>query len=465
MTPTARRFAATIFLLIAAAVFLFRTVLKPGERLWDFAIYSTAARAYIQGHNPYDQAYLRTLWDQEAVAASGSTQSIDWLYSIVPPPTLLLLAGPAMLPRAIGFPLWIGLSLAILLLAIVALADLILRPSTEARLKEGGALKPRPFAHLIAPPGLVLLAGFLLLGPAQSVVHSGQPAGPAIGMIILALWARMRERPVLAGVLLGIATCLKSQLGLPFVVLFILRPPRKSGWIAVAGIVLIAAASLIPLRGISWADDWARNVSESASNGHPNDYSTANPSRDHLLNLQMPAFAFVQHRMAADVIALTIAGALGLVWLIAVIRRCGRGTDGAGDCADKTLGDAAPRLLLPAAALAAIALLPVYHRYYDATLLAIPLAWAIASLKTRQRKFAIATLFLLAPFVLPVGWQMNLAKKLSLSPALTQSTFWLAGISALQAWLTLSIALTLLLAMGRGTDARFQVPTTPAGPT
>ena len=53
-------------------------------------------------------------------------------------------------------------------------------------------------------------------------------------------------------------------------------------------------------------------------------------------------------------------------------------------------------------AITVISLLPVYHRFYDATLLVLPLCWAFVSLR-RERVAAVVSLGLMLPFLIPGG--------------------------------------------------------------
>ena len=60
--------------------------------------------------------------------------------------------------------------------------------------------------------------------------------------------------------------------------------------------------------------------------------------------------------------------------------------------------------LLELGALAVSSLLPIYHRFYDASLLVLPLCWAFVSLRKtggRTRKVAAAALLLMTPFLIP----------------------------------------------------------------
>lgn len=435
--PAARITLAVVFLFIAASVFAARTVLKPGPWLWDFAIYSSSSRVYLSGGNPYDHDAVRAAWDAQSKSESGSVQSIDWLDAIVPPQTLLLLSPVSALPRSISFPVWFALSFTLMAAAGFALIEL-------AGLQLAGA---RAWA---------LLGGCLLLGPVQSVLHTGQPAGPASAMIILAIWAVKRRRNYLAAVLLALASATKMQLGLPFMVLFALyRPTRVASIGGALGLILIAIVSIAPLqlRGIPWFQDWTHNVRESTTNGRTNDFVIENPTRDHLINLQMPVYALSRNRGVSNATALGIAGALGLVWLVTAMKK--RDAIAPMETREPERRQPYP-LLLPAAALSAIILLPVYHRYYDASLLALAMAWA-AAVWPRRRMAAIVVLALLVPFCLPVGWQTIVSRRMAINASVTGSTLWLAGVAAIQSWLTLLLGIVLVLLMTQpGPDRTLQ---------
>ncbi len=453
MSYRGRVIAAIVFLVLAGAVFCSRTVFKAGKPLWDFSIYAESSRVYVAGKNPFDPAELERLWVADWSTTSGAPSR--WLAPIAPPPTLLALAPFATLPRAVAGPVWMTVSIVLLLLAVAAAADLAgLRPGS--------------------PGWLCLFAATLLLGPAQSVIHAGQPAAPAIALAIIALWLHARpmrragdvpdeslnttnanfttmpttsrsSHPFAAAMLLTIGIAFKSQLVLPFALFFLIHPPRRTGLFTLALTVAVVVVSFVPIltRDPAWMHDWLRNVRESSAPGQVNDFSTANPTRDHFVNLQMPFYAITASRTLANGLAIGCSSVLFVAWTL-IYRLYRRGTE---DASGSRRIDETPAALLPAAGLAAIVLLPIYHRYYDATFLLLPLAWAIGSVRTRQRPWAVATLLILAPFVLPVGWQTNLARHVPRVMEMTTHAWWRVGIMGLQSWLTLATAVVLLGAM------------------
>jgi hypothetical protein len=402
-----------LLLFVAAVAILIARTTRAGEWQWDFGIYSAAARAWVAGENPYDEPALHERWQREtqnAADANGSaTGDISWLQSIVPPTTLLMLAPFAMLPRGVAFATWYAFNLTAL--AAAAAAALAMTGLTLRQFR-----------------ALALLCAIVLLGPVQSGVHAGQPAIAAAACIVIAIWCESRDRTIAAGVLMGLAAALKLQLAGPFIVLALYRRQWRTASVASALFALIAVIAIarLQLAGIPWWHDWMGNIHRSATNGGPNDFTNANPSRDHLLNLQLPLYAIIHNRsfaIAGSLLLCTIAAAVYAIR----IRRIGN------------------EHLLVAAPLAVLTLLPIYHRYYDAILLIIPLACAFARLDDRLfRRRAIAILALMTPFILPVGWATNLVKRGYVSPSIAAQSWWQILVMPLQVWLLLGLGIVLI---------------------
>jgi len=410
--PILRPMLGALLFIAAVSILVMRTT-RGGEWQWDFGIYSAAARAWVAGDNPYDEPALHERWRRETAGDARITE-ISWLQSIVPPTTLVMLAPFAMLPRASAFATWYAFNL------------LALAAAGAAALAMSG-LSLRQFR------GWALLAAIALLGPVQSGVHAGQPAIAAASCIIIAIWCESRDRPIAAGLLLALATALKLQLGAPFIVLTLYRRQWRPAAVATALFALIAlvAVGRLQVAGIAWWGDWMANIQRSASNGAPNDFTDANPTRDHLLNLQLPLYAIIGSRQFATALSLLIGVAFAIVYAI-------------------RLHWTRAKILLALAPAAALTLLPIYHRYYDATLLIIPLAWAFAALTDpAHRRWPIIVLGLIAPFVLPVGWAMNLVKRGYVSAAIAAQSWWQIIIIPLQVWLILALAIVLIAALPR----------------
>jgi hypothetical protein len=98
-------------------------------------------------------------------------------------------------------------------------------------------------------------------------------------------------------------------------------------------------------------------------------------------------------------------------------------------------------------AIAVISLLPVYHRFYDATLLVLPLCWVFVSYR-KARVFAILSSVLMIPFLIPGGTLLETMEISGRIPAaLAHRWWWEAFAMAHQVWLLLFLGILLLYEM------------------
>ena len=176
------------------------SALRMGHGAPDFYVFWTAARRW---QAPYDPAIVAQL-------LAGLHLKGVWPFAY--PPTFLLLAWPfAQLPLGIAYPLWAGLESALFVFAA---------------------------AHLVKPPWA---AAALAIAPVVFFsVELGQTS-LIVGAAAIGGWLLRDSRPALAGVLFGIAACIKPQA-------MILAPVvlwgrwRMLGWMAAAGAALVAAS-------------------------------------------------------------------------------------------------------------------------------------------------------------------------------------------------------------------------------
>jgi hypothetical protein len=419
----ALKWIGTMVLIAAAALFAWRTVIRNVSWEWDFAIYSAASRAWGAGQNPYDEQLLYQNWKSHGGAMVGD---ISWLQSIVPPTTLALIWPFAALPRRVSFWAWYGFNCAWIVAIVFMLIEL-------AKLRDRAAL------------GLILAAWVLLLGPIQLGVVAGQPAVPAVGLIVAAMLCAGRGRDVLAGVLLGISAGLKLQLAGPFIAYFVVmcgmgisssRHGRdahatKRWQLAIsAGVTFLVIAAIgigrLELAHIAWFDRWIANIHHAASGGGPNDYVTGNVNRDHLLNLQVLFYAIFRGRGVAEALTGIVVAAGAVAYALWLYRQRER----------NLLRDLAP--------LAVLTLLPVYHRYYDAALLVIPLAAALMCWRDRGARVVLAMMVL---FWMPVGWAVNLVRYGHVSAHIASQRWWDVGVMSFWPWV-LGAMLMVLLCVG-----------------
>ena len=105
--------------------------------------------------------------------------------------------------------------------------------------------------------------------------------------------------------------------------------------------------------------------------------------------------------------------------------------------------------LLALSVVAVLCLLVVYHRYYDAVLLAVPITWSFTALHGAHWREGVAVLLLSADFILPFQTALHAMQQEQLLPAwLTGGPLW--GVLITQhVWALVLMTLVLLLAAAR----------------
>ncbi len=95
-----------------------------------------------------------------------------------------------------------------------------------------------------------------------------------------------------------------------------------------------------------------------------------------------------------------------------------------------------------------ISLLPVYHRFYDAALLVVPLCWLMGSAKSRLKRSAATGLAAIAVFFLPGGSLLETLRDRGTIPsALDQAGWWNSFVMAHAVWCLLALGIVLLYQM------------------
>jgi len=188
---------------------------RVGHGAPDFYVFWTAAQHW---QTPYDPAIITRL--QAAIHLGGI-----WPFSY--PPTFLLFAWPfAQMPMTLAYPLWAGLECAVFFFT----ASWLVKPIWATAL-----LVLTPVVFFSAELGQTsLLTGAAMIGA----------------------WQLRDARPALAGVLLGIAACIKPQAMILVPIVFWGRW-RMLGWMIAAGVALIAASLVFGWQ--RWAE-WSHAV-------------------------------------------------------------------------------------------------------------------------------------------------------------------------------------------------------------
>lgn len=406
-----------ILILLAGAEFVVRGPARylPGPGNWnDLSQNYTASKLWLRGQSPADPRNFVALWKQEG----RSRLDLDDIRThLAPPPGgLVVLAPVAVLPWRVAKTLW----LAILLASFVATVWLLALTCGFRRNE----------VHTLA-----FVAGCLALSPFQTGIASGNTTILVIGLCAVAIWAARQNHDIAAGILFGLACAVKPQIGAFLVLYYLVRRRWKLFATALSCTLAltVVAAIYLQLRSPTWIQDYLHNVRGFATENHIDDFTTANPIRFSLINLQVPIFSVTGRALSANILAFAIVGMLVCLWIYRTARRNERTPD-----------------LLALGAISALALLPVYHRFYDAALLAVPLGWCIANAVGPRSATARTGLLLMVPFLAPgTAFLQHLADRAYVSDAVAHSWWWNDVVMPHETWSLLLLFFVLLYGMWR----------------
>ncbi len=395
-----------------------RALEKYSQTFNDFVSPYEQTRAWISGRDPYAPTVLRNLWPTSVRPHFVVTESVEGTLPAkrgIPSPywtlSFPLLLPIAELPWKVAIWLWAVTSVVavfVVALILVRLAD----------------------ARRDSPLAIMIIVSVFLWAPVQTAVATSNIFTVAFALGMGAAFCLTQDRNRLAGTLLICTIALKPTVGLPFLIYILVH--RKRARVVPAAIatgILILCVAIIPHHaGTLWRQSFLANSQRMFAPGAIDDFSTANPLHFQLVNLSVPLFPLFQGRVLAEVAAAFIFVAMLSLWLFAV-RRDGR------------LG------LLDLAILASASLLPVYHRFMDAGILLIPVAWALSELEGELRKFAAACLLLASPFLVPGATVLHeFSHKYETLQEFSRSRLWEPLILTHEAWLILLLCAVLIMA-------------------
>ncbi|MFO0892078.1 MAG: glycosyltransferase family 87 protein [Isosphaeraceae bacterium] len=317
---------ALAFLCARAAVFL------ATYDCWDFLVYCDTGRAMLEGTDPY---------------ASVMSQ--------YPVHALPLFGLFARLPFRAASALWYAFSLAALVMSIRLAATL-----ARGERHDADAL---PWCGHPTVFVAVALAGATTWG-----LDAGQLVAWTTLWIYLAIDALRREKHVAAGLALA-AGSLKITTFLPFLLLPFDRRHTRALLVAGAVVAILCAVVAPPSRLLAMQRRHVENVAQARQVGAVNDYTFAGAYHDDLLGLEHWLYCIglrdARAVSAAQLGLLAVAG-LGLLW-------------------DFRLRGARRDDRLLSVLLCLYACLFLYHRIYDAVIVALPMAYCLEMARTSPR--------------------------------------------------------------------------------
>ena len=364
-----------ILLLLGSMVFVLLGVVlenSAGNPNTDFRVLYYPARCLLQHRDPYNPAQVLTLYRAEGGhVSSDSDTGLRMVSGYVYLPNAFVFTLPfALLNWGLARILWQALMVASYLLAAYLIWDLAAE-----------------YAPLVA--GALVC---LLLANSVLLLVTANAAGIVIGLCAIAVWCFVRGRCVPAGVVcMAIALVLKPQ-DAGLVWLYFLLAGRVHRKRALHALLLTAALSLPMVLWVShdapnWRQEWHATMAAAEARGGTNDpgpASEAGHGPAQVISLQSALSIFKDDPHFYNPISYALCAALLIAWAVVTLR--GRGPQ--------------TRSWLALAVVAALTMLPVYHRQYDAKLLlltvpACAMLWAEGSVTGRVAMLVNATALVL----------------------------------------------------------------------
>jgi len=370
--------------------------------LADFKALYYPSRCLIQHHDPYMESEVRRIYEAEGgnrPLDSAKTGQIA-TENVYPPSALFFMAPFAMLPWGPVHILWIALTAGSFVLASLLIWNL-------------GA----NYAPIVSG----VLIGFLLAN-SESLLITGNAAGIAISLCVVAVWCFLRERFVPVGIAcLAVSLTLKPH-DAGLVWLYFLLAPGVFRKRALQTLAVTTAISLLAVLWVGhvapqWMQEWHSNVAAFSVHGGVNDpgpASTGGHGLDMLVSLQTAISVLWDDPRFYNLVSYLICAPLVLAWGFITLRS----------------RPSTRRAWLALAAITALSMLPVYHRQVDARLLlltvpACAMLWAEGG-RIGRLALAVTTAGLVLTGDIPWAIFFGVASKLHLPATALTGTILMA---------------------------------------
>ncbi|MGA8089542.1 MAG: glycosyltransferase family 87 protein [Terracidiphilus sp.] len=346
LETTKRHFSILLMLTFVSGIALFGGLVQAHSArgiILDYRIVYIGARCLIRHCDLYSEADVMSVYVAEGgvrVPSAQDGRSLHYVAAqqIYPPTAELFFAPFALLPWRSAYALWASLTCGLMTLAAFLMWD-----------------AARPYACDLP----FYLACIVLIN--SGILFSGaNPAGIAVSLCVISVWCIFHERYLTIGML-----CMAASLaikphdsGLVWLYLFLVGGAirkRAIQSLMVVAILGIAAVAWISQVSPHWIQEMRANLVRYSTNGSTND--PAGSTAGMMVNLQAVIAVFRGDARFYNFAAYAICAPLFLVWVFVTVRnrRTQKGT------------------WLGLAAIAALSLLPLYHRPHDAKILLLTL--------------------------------------------------------------------------------------------
>jgi hypothetical protein len=336
------------FLLLGCAIFLLvGTALEMAAPVTtvDFRVVYYSARCLLDNRDPYNPNDLNITYRTQGGETLGDNAQIrrsERMYNYLP--TAFPITLPfALLPFGLAHWFWLGFTAGSLVLASFSMWDIAARS---------------------APLAAGILVG-LSLANSELFLILGNPAGIAIALCVIAVWCISQERFVFAGTIcFALSLMLKPHDGglVWLYLLFSGATNRRRAWQTLALVVLFSVPGILWLFHVApaWVHELQSILVTYSSHGDVNDpgpASMASHGIGMVICLQAVISLIRDNPGFYNPLTYLICGIPLVAWLVKVARS----------------SQEAYVSWFALAPIAALTMLPVYHRIYDARLLLLSL--------------------------------------------------------------------------------------------
>lgn len=436
-------------LVVGAGEFGVRGIARGIDSSADFGVVWTEARAWWEGRDPYRHEVLKQVWEERG--------GLEWIVferqytpALYPPSTFATLAPLAAMPWKWAKMSWLAANVGMTVLLLILLTEVAglrrggrgrdLREPLSRRAAIADWMQSRDGEGMWGSKGerAWLLVGLTLaLAPVHANLAYGQLTLVSLTLGLLGWWASERGWGWWGGVSIGLAAALKPQIGMVVLAFAAYRGQWRAVVMAmaVAGAALGVGAARLDSQGIAWLSELKLNLYDNAHGGS-GDPTVANPLRYQLLNLQYPLHNFTGNRPLVNAVTLALTGGAGLGGAVLALR-----------------GKREKDVLLLGLWLTA-SLLVVYHRSYDAVVLAVPLAWLLGSVATGSRVAAVVAGLGILVFLTPGAALVQvMADRWPGAKQVAESGLWRNWILPHQVWALVVLVLAELWLLGKRSRA------------
>jgi hypothetical protein len=198
-----------------------------------------------------------------------------------------------------------------------------------------------------------------------------------------------------------------------------------------------AGVARLELAGVPWLASWTGNLRAFTAGG-TGDPLAPDAGRYLMINLHVLLHTFLGDRTVVSGLVIAF-GAAGLACVAGLERRLAPGD----------------RALWGYSALSVLTLLAAYHRLYSATLLVLPLAWAIGSIRFDRKGIPLACVILIGTFLVPGAAALRVLAKRGVFPeAVAKAWYWDAVVMPHQTYALVALAACLIWAGARAQRRR-----------